>query len=93
MSAILCPDCGLPMVWMQNRWRCQCRRMIEEERTLPTLHLQAVVHLPEVMLRTEAVQEAERLVEAYGFRCLDEWTYRADLHAVTVWVDPLTEGS
>lgn len=93
MSAVLCPDCGLPMVWMAGRWRCQCHKVVPEARNGARLELQAVIWLSEEVPADgrERWDVAEAALAQQGLRFSERngnrWVYHADLHAVTAMVE------
>lgn len=98
MSAILCPDCGLPMIWMQGRWRCQCRREIEEERPEARLDLQAIVRLPEEVPGDGSLRwtMATETLAAHGLQLSRQgngWKYYPEAHACVAMVEPIEEVS
>lgn len=92
MSAILCPDCELPMIWMEDRWICQCQREIAEERPEALLDLQAIVRLPEKVPGDgrQRWSVASATLEIHGLRLSRQghgWKYYAEAHACVAMVE------
>jgi len=98
MSAVLCPDCGLPMVWMGGRWRCQCRKVVAETRNGARMELQAIIWLPEEVPAEgrERWDVAEAVLAQQGLRVSERdgnrWLYHPDLHACAVLVELVKQG-